>query len=375
MKICEIEKCTGCFACMNICEHKAIQITYDKMGKSIPIIDENRCIKCNLCETICPQNRSKRLVEPKKIFAAWSKNKTDQIDSASGGVATVFSRNIIENKGIVCGAVCENKETTHMCADSLQQIEKMRGSKYVQSNIDYVYKEIKEHLLSLKNVLFIGTPCQVAGLKAYLNKEYKKLITVDLICHGVPPQAYITEHLNALLKNKWDRYSFRGKYDYKLTVYYNDQIVYSRYPEHEKYFFPFMKGMIVRDNCYNCEYACKKRIADITIGDFWGIKHSSLTRSYNGRISLVMLNTDKGEDFWENVKDNFVFEERTFLEAANELQTNLREPSPKHIERSIFEQLYPIYGYEKSISKTKLGKNIGKLYLKYKIYTLLKHSR
>lgn len=369
--ICETEDCTGCFACMNICPQNAISIDRDILDKTIPKIDAKKCIDCGLCKKVCPVNTKPVFNRAECAYAAWSKDPDDLNKSSSGGIAAVLTRAILNSGGCVFGAASLERETKHICVTTIDEAEKLRGSKYVQSNIGFIYRQVKEKLEKEIEVLFIGTPCQVAGLTSYLGKKHKNLLTVDLICHGTPPHKYLEKYLNKQAHSQWTRYSFRKGNKWGLISYNKDKTTYDCISDYDIYFQSFLKGLIYRDNCYKCIYARLERVSDITIGDFWGIDRSTLKRKYDGKISVVLPNTEKGYSFWECVQDQFYSEQRTIEEAANKLQTNLRNPSPKHEEREFFVKNYPKYGFIKAVKRTQLGRKIGRLHLKYKIYTAL----
>ena len=346
--ICEPNKCTGCFACKNICPKNAIEVSIDSLGKTVPKIND-RCIECGLCVKTCPINKKQDLKQPIKCYAAKSIDKSDS-DCSSGGMATSFSRYVINNGGYVYGAAFDEENlVAHKYIDGLDELNDLKGSKYVQSYIGNTYQSVKKHL-SDKIVLYIGTPCQIAGLKSFLNHDYDNLITVDIICHGTPPASYLKDYIESLNIDKFDNLSFRGKYDYKLTLYCNDRLVYQKSNEKDYYFSSFYKGLISRDNCYNCEYAGVKRVSDITIGDFWGLDEKILKEKFDGKASVVLINSQKGINFFENVKDSMISIEREINEAVNG-NDQLRHPANKHALRDRFENEYRINGFAKAIRK------------------------
>lgn len=354
-QICELNKCTGCFACKNICPKGAIDVTQDLLGKTIPEINDN-CIDCGLCVKICPVNKGLDLNYPIKCYATKSLDDSDK-DCSSGGIATAFSRYVVNNNGYVYGAAFDNYElVAHKYIDSIDGLNDLKGSKYVQSYVGDTYKQVKEQL-KYKFVLYIGTPCQIAGLKSFLNKDYDNLITVDLICHGTPPVSYLKEHIKSLNINDYDNLSFRGKYDFKLCLYDNNNLVYQKSNEDDFYFSSFFKGLTYRDNCYDCKYAGINRVSDITIGDFWGLDEKILNDNFNGKASVVLINSKKGMKFFENVKDKMIVIERNIDEAVKG-NDQLRHPSPKHKLRHKFEDEYKANGFSKAIRKV-YGKQIA----------------
>ncbi|MGO5421341.1 Coenzyme F420 hydrogenase/dehydrogenase, beta subunit C-terminal domain [Mediterraneibacter faecis] len=357
MDLCGLSDCTGCFACMNVCPKGAITSTIDKYGKTIPFIDNQKCISCGQCRKVCPVLNPLQLNKAKSSFAVWSRDEKDVRLSSSGGAASVFSKCVIKNSGIVYGCTSCEGTAKHIAVDTLEDIDRLRGSKYVQSDIGMVYRDVQAKLNDGKTVLFIGTPCQIAGLKGYLGKEYVKLITIDLICHGTPPISYLQEHIKSKVKNEhFDFFSFRGEYDWILTVSKKDKIIYKYKRDFDEYFLSFLDALTYRDNCYSCRYARPERVSDITVGDFWGIDRTTLKTPYKGRISVVLPNTDKGKAFFDSCKEGFVYEERSFDEAANSKQGNLLHPSTPHQDRKIFLENYLKDGFDKAVMKTGIGR-------------------
>lgn len=281
------------------------------------------------------------------------------------------SRTIIEKGGYVVGAACVDQKTQHIMIESTNDISLLRGSKYERSDVSFIFREIKEKLKDNKEVLFTGTPCQVAGLKLYLQSAYENLYTMDLICHGTAPHDYVLDHIRYKTAKSWSHYTFRGKDDFWFCIYSGKAIMYRRQSISDEYFVAYLNGLIFCHNCYNCPYAKKERVADITVGDFWGLDRDSLEKSYDGKISVVLVNTSQGERLWSFFKDKIIFEERTMEEAANEFQTNLNGPSLMHSERKVFERYYPKYGFEKAVRKTKLIKKIHFDYAKHCIISLM----
>lgn len=364
MDICSINKCTGCFACKSICPKDAISIEIDQTGKEIPNINKDKCIDCGLCKEVCPELNSVNRNCAKYSIAAVQKERGDRL-SSSGGVATALAEKIIDKGGVVIGCASLEGKVQHVIAQNSSELKALKGSKYVYSRNGKTYKEIKEILESKKIVLYVGTPCQVAGLKNFLRKDYVNLFTVDLICHGVPPFKYLSEHIESKVKNKkWDRVTFRGIRDFYLSVYDNDKIVYSRKSKEDLYFSAFLDGLTYRENCYTCQYANPERVGDITLGDFWGLNRNSLQVKMQGRISVCLPNSEKGEKLLLECEDILFMEKRPFNEAVNEKQGNLIRPSKRHEDRDEFLTLYRQYGFDKAVSKTSLGKQVKKTRIK-----------
>lgn len=356
--LCDKTQCTGCLACLNSCAKGAIRIERDSLGKTYPKIDKAKCVGCKLCEASCPVLNPIEKQLPCDVYAVWSTNNEDIIKSSSGGIATILSRKIISLGGVVCGAAVIESKVKHIIVDKIEDLDLLRGSKYVQSDIGYSFNEIKKKLASGQQVLFIGTPCQVAGLKKFLKGNEKNLLTVDLICHGVPPFKYLEEYLLETSK-PYDNFTFRGINEWCLTTYKKDDIVYKQSRFDDMYFLAFEEGLILRDNCYKCQYATKERISDITVGDFWGLNRSTLIHPYDGKVSVMLVCTEKGRaciDSLDALDDTLIIEKRTLDEATNEKQTNLNRPSSIHKDRTLFEKKYCKSGFVAAVNATSIGK-------------------
>lgn len=340
--ICEEDLCSGCYACINVCSKNAITMIEGNLGHLYPVIDQNKCIDCNLCIKVCPSLKELELRKAKYAYAATSKNKDEKLKSASGGVATIISKYIINNGGKVYGCK-QNKYNyvSHVEVKDITEISSLQGSKYVQSQIGFLYREIKENLNKSQNILFIGTPCQVAGLKSFLRKEYKNLYTIDLVCHGVPSQKMLTENIEYYLKKKkisnMDiKISFRRKTDkgiiFGFYIYDNikNKLLISKDIPNDHYMNAFLTGLSFRESCHNCLYAKSKRVGDMTIADFWGLKSNHFIK--NEGVSLVLVNNEQGKSLFENIKDNLYYEERNIAEAIygnNQLQAPFKRPDNK----------------------------------------------
>lgn len=339
--ICNTDKCTGCLACMNICAKDAINITEDEYGRTIPHIDKNKCIGCNMCKKVCPVNNPVQLKKPKECYAIWTKNEEDREKCASGGISTGIARQFISNKGVVFGAAFDNNLNLEIkMAETEDELIQFRGSKYVQCSTAYSYRQVKEQLASGKEVLYVGTPCQIAGLYAFLQKPQPKLYTIDIICHGTPPIKYLKQYCEQKFsEHKISRVSFRGENDYMFCAFEGNNLIYKKQSYLDSYFYAFLKGVTFRENCYSCKYAGRERCSDLTIGDFWGINRNTLDNIYRGKISVLLQNTDKGKTLFNRIKDKFEYEKRTVEEAVKG-NNQLQKPSPTHKDRKRFLKIY-----------------------------------
>lgn len=364
MLICDMKECTGCSGCMNICPVNAITMVCDELGKRIARIDESKCIGCNKCVKTCPNNNPITKKPPLICYALWSNEKADQTTCASGGVATAFSRYVIKERGVVFGAAFNDRcILEHVGTEKEEELEKLKGSKYVESRIAYSYRKVLHFLKEGRMVLFIGVPCQIQGLKQYLARDYENLLTIELICHGTPPAIYLKEYLEHLQLVDLSEIRFRGSKDYYLCCYKGDKLVYQNPSDRDDYFLSFLSYLIQRENCYGCKYASIERVSDITIGDFWGIDRESLKNKYNGKISIALINTKKGEEFFNKVKDGFTYEERK-LEEGLKGNEQLSHPPRKHKDRERFESYYRRFGFVKAIHHTNIPYQIKKNKLK-----------
>lgn len=341
-QICPSDQCTGCFACMNKCPKAAISCVTDVYGRTVPQINPVACIRCGLCKKVCPQLHAVKKTMPILCYAAQRTKEDEKIYSSSGGVGAVLAEQFLSDGDVVYGAAVNAEgNVCHMCAESQEEGKKFRGSKYVQSYIGQSYGDAKRQLESGRSVLFTGTPCQIAGLKAYLGKEYENLYCVDIICHGVPPMKYLSEHISSVTKGKKvNRISFRGgKQDFCLKLKSDEEELYSVDKFHDIYYHTFLKSMIYRENCYQCTYAECKRVGDLTLGDFWGLDRSTLKTDQKGNISVVLVNTEKGQQLFKCVQNKLIFEERK-LEESIQGNPQLRRPALPHKCRNIFLKKY-----------------------------------
>lgn len=362
--ICEKKDCMGCFACFNICPQKCIKMVENEYGYIYPEIDKSNCINCGMCKKVCPEINSIDTNMPKEAYAMWIKSLEKRKMSTSGGAARAFSEVIIEDKGNVYGSCLkEGLNVEHICVNSLSEIDKISGSKYVHSYIENTYQKVKEDLLNDKIVLFVGTPCQVAGLRLYLGKGYDKLYTVDLICHGVPSQQFMHDQVRSLIGNlDADNIIFRDNNTYLFRIIKNNKVIAEQNRNDSAFVQAFDHNLILRENCYHCKFANIKRVADITIGDFWGIENNEKFNNQKDRgISLILINTEKGLALLKKCKKIYI-EKRGLEEAINGNQ-HLTKPAKKNRNYKKFKLLYKKYGFVKAVNKALI---IDKLIVKIK---------
>ena len=345
--------CTGCGACALSCPKKCIEMRNNKIGELAPYIDNDRCVNCNICRNVCPQNSKPLMRYPQECLASWSREKTDWIYSASGGIAAALYRWAINNKVMAYGCdYDENGDLSHFRLEGLNDISKAQSSKYSQSTAFRVFQEIKDALSTNKKVLFVGTPCQIAGLKNYLQVDHPGLITVDLICHGTPPNIYLKQHIKKLgFKEKIEKIRFRGEYDQKLSIWIDSKIQYCKSNKEDVYFKAFYANMISRNSCYFCQYAQEERCSDITIGDFWGMGKLNTIERYSERPSIILINTKRGREFFYQANKELFYEYRDIKEG---IQGNGRLNRPPYLSFSakVFQILYPRLGFTYAVKFT-----------------------
>lgn len=336
MQICNYKECTGCEMCANICPRGAVEMKRDEQGFYQPVVKEDLCVNCGICSQRCPQNNDAIFYDEGKFYAAVSKNDAVRKESSSGGVFSDIAEYVLGKKGVVFGAVFnEDFCVEHQFREGIGGSSVFRGSKYVQSRIRDTYKCAKKMLDSDRLVLFSGTPCQIAGLKAFLGKEYEKLITLDILCHGVPSPGVFKEYLeNEEKKNtgKVRSFSFRNKetgwkrFSTKIEFKEGEEKI----ARMDDFIQGFLQNYYLRKSCYHCRYTSTKRVSDLTLGDYWGYQESApeYIEDDDLGISLILVNSEKGEKVLKNVRKRVVLEKRT-AEDAVEGNPVLKQPSKK----------------------------------------------
>lgn len=300
-------ECSGCTACMNICPKNAIKMLDDEEGFKYPYIDKEKCINCGTCYKICPNIKRDETNTIEKAYGVKHKNEKERETSRSGGVFIALSDYILKLDGIVYGVeLKDNFSVVHNRAINKEQRDKFKGSKYIQSEMGHIIKEVQKDLKGGKKVLFSGTPCQVAGVKsAILDKYQENLYTCDLICHGVPSKRIFQEFLKYIeeISGKTiKKFDFRDK-RYGWNTHY-ETATFEDGTEMTTEWFKnlFYRHNILRPSCYKCNYANTHRPADITIADFWGVDKVAPEFLDKKGVSLAIINNQKGKEWFEKVK-------------------------------------------------------------------------
>ncbi|MBD5233358.1 MAG: 4Fe-4S dicluster domain-containing protein [Bacteroidales bacterium] len=385
-EICKFEDCTGCAACANVCAHSAIKMTADDLGFMHPEISQSLCVDCGVCYKTCPNNTTPDFHYPQQALAACSADPKEQLSSTSGGIASVISRQILSAGGVVYGCSgTDCADVRHIRIDREADIHLLKGSKYVQSYIGLVFRDIRRDLREGKKVLFVGTPCQVAGLVSSIpNKLREELWTLDFVCHGVPSQQMLTEsllcvdsrgiELNFRVK-KWksgnlgkchivteenlDKCPVNSRYKTEYGLYAfkrGKEVLKESFPENN-YIVGFLTGLLYRDSCYRCRYARAERVSDITLGDYHFDKTDSQhIEGENRIISKVIINTERGAKLIEDVKPDI---NSTAIKYESLLKGNsqLMRPMRPHPLRDKFLAEFRLHGMaaaSKILAKDKL---------------------
>lgn len=321
------EDCCGCNACGDICPKKAITFLVDKEGFWYPKVDKEKCIDCGLCNKVCPietecKSRNSNKLEP-KCYAAEHKSIEVIFNSTTAGMFSALAEGVYSQKGYVGGAI-HNKDfsVSHFISNDRNDLQRLRRSKDLQSNAEGLYKKIKKLLDADEKVLVCGVPCQIAALLNYVGKDYDNLITVDLICAGVNSPKVWRKYLDYIEEKNCSKIVWTEN---KSKEYGWDKLTQKFVFENGQEYFDtdktslFIHGYIVshlycRPSCYECNFKGFPRMADITIGDFWGITKHSNKHNSNMGTNLVMINSEKGQEYFDKIKKRVNLEETPKME-------------------------------------------------------------
>ncbi len=338
-------KCCGCGACENICPRQDVVMMPDVEGFMYPRIDMQSCINCGLCEKVCPLRHSENLkqINLPEAYALYHKDNEILRESTSGGAFTAIAQAFCSDNYAIFGAVFENCfKVSHRFSFDIQRLSDQRKSKYVQSDIGYSFRQAKSFLEKGKKVLFSGTPCQIAGLKAFLQKDYLNLLTVEIICHGVPsPLVFATylEHIKGLYHSDIKEVSFRDKSEHwephSMVLNFFSGDIYKKIGIDDPYEMAFYGNLILRPSCQNCPFATIPRVADFTIGDFWGVENLKPHLDNDKGLSIILANSLKSQKLLVSVA-LFAHYERVELSQAIENNPQLKEPTKPHPQRDQF---------------------------------------
>lgn len=312
ISITEKKNCCGCSACVQVCTKNCISLKEDFEGFLYPSVNTSICINCGLCEKVCPiiksEHNSCHCANP-QAYIAYIKNDDIRCSSSSGGLFTAFATEVLTNKGIVFGASFDNEfQVYHTAVTTVDELAKLRGSKYLQSRIEKTYIETQKYLKNNRTVLFTGTACQIAGLKAFLGREYDNLITIDVLCHGVPTPKLWKKYLNeqqrkhgATLK----RVSFRDKKlgwrSFSMLLEFSNGIKYECIHKHDLFMRFFTGNICLRPSCHCCCFKGMDRPSDISLGDCWGVENHMPEMFDEKGVSVLLVHTERGRKYVEKI--------------------------------------------------------------------------
>lgn len=341
-------ECFGCGACFQVCPANAIHMEKDREGFLYPLVNNEKCVECNRCHAVCPLENEIKKQSIRRTFVGYYLEKEVRKNSASGGAFKAIVDAASTNTRFIGAKWKDRIHVIHSTSVKADAYLEFRKSKYVQSNTEYIYREVKQLLNKNEEVIYIGTPCQIAGLKGFLQREYEKLLCVDLVCHGVANSDILERYFSSNEKkgNSIVRIDFREKVEKKNRVdskcaalhYQNGK---KKIVDYDKSGFlrGFANGLFFRPSCSICPFACDKRISDITIGDAWGIEKEKLELDPHKGVSLILINSEKGEQWIEKMKETMFMEE---VEEEKVISGNarLKAPDRGHIKRKEFFDKY-----------------------------------
>lgn len=357
IQITDKSQCCGCTACASVCTHDAISMQPDVMGFLYPVVDKGKCVDCGLCEKVCAFNdhydTSLNLPQP-DAYAARHKDMKEVETSRSGAAFIAISDYILENGGVVYGAgYTDHFRVVHKRATTKEERDEFKGSKYVQSDMNTVFRQVKKDLKDGLTVLFSGTPCQTAGLNAYIGRKLREhLILVDIVCHGVPGPNLWRDYIAYLEKKQGDKIcwvNFRDKQEYGWAAH-RETFKFVKGGGCKMIFtYLFYQHIMFRPSCRKCHFANTKRPSDITIADYWGWEKTDpdINKDDKG-VSLILINTEKGRKLFDTIKDRMTV---IPAELENCMQPNLLHPSVFNQKWKNFEKDYERKGFEYVMKK------------------------
>lgn len=338
------EDCVGCEGCRQKCPVKCIEMHEDEQGFNYAKADPDKCINCGICDRVCPVLNQDASRMPISVYAAWNDDDSERMVSSSGGIFYALAKDVINNNGIVFGARFDDKwQVIHDYADNLAVLRRFQGSKYVQSQIGDSYIKVESFLKQGRKVMFTGTPCQIAGLKLFLRKDWgDSLLLVDIVCHGVPSPLVWINYLESLVNdpsqcicdiefrnktNGWQKYSIAIRQSDN-----NDYIVFE--PGYGNIFiWGFLQDLYLRPSCHECPAKCGKSHSDLTIADYWGINETHPDLFSDKGVSLVLVNTTRGNKYLLAISANI---KRTSYDDALKYNPSIEKSSPRSPKSKMF---------------------------------------
>ncbi len=350
--------CYGCRSCEQICPKHAIAMKENAEGFLYPVLNEDICVKCGLCARVCPYDSPSAVNMPIRAVASQYKNRDALFSSSSGGLFSALAEYTLSKNGYVAGCIFdESFAALHILTNQKELVEKMRGSKYVQSNLNNVYTQVQDRLKEGALVLFTGTPCQVDGLRCFLRKEYDNLLTVDLICHGVPSPRLLELYIKSVSEKHGNvqdirfRDKQRNGWCSQGSIKYSDKIKTISPYNNSYYYYYYLGNCVSRMSCYSCKYSSVERVGDLTIGDYWNISEELPELDTSAGFSAVLINTPKGEKMYTEISSELHTYE-THVDSVVKGNGNLSVPSPMPENRKNVYSQIANEGYDAVAEKT-----------------------
>lgn len=382
------QECTGCTACKSVCPQKCIKMKLDEEGFLYPEVDLGKCIDCGLCEKVCPVKNAREKEKEQKGYVLNHKNEEVRKDSTSGGAFTPIAEYVLQKNGVVFGATFnENFKVIHKYIEDKSGLHIFRGSKYVQSDLGNCFEKAKEFLEQDRYVCFSGTPCQIEGLKSFLRKEYEKLITVDVMCHAVPSPLVWEKYFEYIKKYKLNneevkKVLFRDKskygFKYSMMTLESENKKYSRGVETDPYLRAFFGDLSDRPSCYDCAFKKQYHESDFTIWDCFVAENFDKNLDDDKGTSRVLVNSEKGQAIFEQIKDNFNYKEvdvEDLVRNVKEMRHSVELPEKR---KEFFEDINKMQEFEffekyfKDSLKVKCERSVRTILAKTGIYKNIK---
>lgn len=335
-KLSDKKDCMGCHGCANVCPQKCINMIADDEGFLYPNVDYNICIGCKKCINVCPIINKVEIDNDPIAYACINNDDVIRLDSSSGGVFTLLAEEVIDRGGVVFGATFNDDfKVEHNYVETKEELWTLRGSKYVQSKIGFTYKQAKEFLISGRVVLFTGTPCQIGGLISYLGKSYTNLITIDIICHGVPSpdvwHKYVKFRENEAgspAKSIAFRRKDEGWKRYSVSFLFKNNTEYRQNSRKDLYMRAFLKDVCLRPSCHRCNFKTLNRQSDITLADFWGIQNLLPEMDDDKGTSLIFINSHIGKVKFNEISDRMIYREVDIHQAVKYNSAAIKSVKP-----------------------------------------------
>lgn len=383
LEVLEKDKCCGCSACFSACGHQAITMQLDSEGFEYPIIDQEVCVDCGLCQSVCPvlQYENRKYIREKNNdtqigFSARNKNFSQRLVSSSGSIFPPIAEWILDNNGLVVGAAYDNDfNVVHKFVESKDELCALQGSKYLQCKADNeTFKYIRKELKNGRKVLYSGMACQVEGLKSFLRKDYDNLYTIDLICMGIPSYVVWQKYLAAFFGDEkiksinfkeksigWDTFTFRVD---------TDKRIFKERGMHNLYLRSMFLSWNMRPSCFQCPFKNAKRISDFTLADAWGVYHSTPDINDNKGLSSVIVHSNKGLELWNIIKDK-IDSVQVSIDDIAAGNSNLITNKPQTGDRKLFFETLNVNSKEAFLNLCSIRKVPLKQRIKNKLIAML----